>query len=233
MTTIIRQLFDKESSTYTYLIADADTREAVLIDPVLEQVDRDIQLMEQMDITLRWVLETHVHADHVTAASELRHRTGAKTAASAIGAPCVDRHLIDGDVIEVGSLRITALATPGHTDDGMTFELGNNLFTGDTLLIRGCGRSDFQNGDPGRLYDSITGVLFKRPSTTVIWPGHDYRGFTSSTVGEELCHNPRVAHRSRDEFIAIMNALELPYPKKLDVAVPANKACGNVDAVRA
>jgi sulfur dioxygenase len=233
MNPIIRQLFDKESSTYTYLIADADSREAVLIDPVLEQVERDLVLLEQMDLTLRWVIETHVHADHVTAAGELRRRTGAKTAASAIGAPCVDHHLADGDVIEVGALRLTALSTPGHTDDGMTFELAGNLFTGDTLLVRGCGRADFQNGDAGRLYDSITRVLFARPSTTIVWPGHDYRGFSCSTIGEELCHNPRVAHRTRDEFIAIMNALDLPRPKKIDIAVPANLACGKVESATA
>lgn len=230
MQPIIRQLFDKDSSTYTYLLVDPDSREAAIIDPVLEQLERDLRLIAEMDLDLRWVLETHVHADHVTAAGLLRERTGAKTAASAIGAPCVDRQLMDGDVIEVGAVRITALSTPGHTDDGMTFEVEGHLFTGDTLLIRGCGRSDFQNGDAGRLFDSITGVLFARPSTTVVWPGHDYKGFTTSTIGEELCHNPRVAHKSRDEFIALMNALDLPRPKKLDIAVPANKACGNIAA---
>lgn len=225
---ILRQLFDKESSTYTYLLADPETREAALIDPVLEQVERDLGLLSDLGLTLRWVLETHVHADHVTAAGLLRERTGAKTAASAIGAPCVDRQLRHGEVVEVGSIAITVLETPGHTDDGLTFKVGDQVFTGDTLLVRGCGRSDFQNGDAGRLYDSITGVLFALPPETVVWPGHDYKGFTSTTIDEERRKNPRVAGKSREEFAAIMAALDLPRPKKLDLAVPANRACGQV-----
>lgn len=227
---IFRQLFDKDSSTYTYLVADEATREAALIDPVLEQVERDLGLIGELGLRLTWVLETHVHADHVTAASVLRARTGARTAASSQGAPCVDQPLADGDVIPLGRLALTALATPGHTDDGMTFRLGDALFTGDTLLVRGCGRADFQNGDPGRLFDSLTNVLFAHPDATTVWPGHDYRGFTRTTIGEERAFNPRVAGKSRDEFIAIMNALDLPRPKKLDIAVPANRACGNLTA---
>jgi len=227
---ILRQLFDKESSTYTYLVADPATREAALVDPVREQVDRDLALLSELGLTLTWVLETHVHADHVTAAGLLRERTGARTAASAVGAPCVDRQLADGDVVEVGGVSITALATPGHTDDGISFKVGGFVLTGDTLLVRGCGRADFQNGSPETLYDSITQVLFALPDDTVVLPGHDYKGFSTTTIGEEKRHNPRVAGKSKAEFTAIMNALGLPKPKKIDIAVPANRACGSVVA---
>ncbi|MCA9515989.1 MAG: MBL fold metallo-hydrolase [Myxococcales bacterium] len=230
---ILRQLFDSDSSTYTYLIADPTTREAVLVDPVLEHVERDLKLLAELGLELRYVLETHVHADHVTAAGQLRERTGARTCASGAGAPCVDQHLTDGDVVRVGDVAITALATPGHTDDGMSFHVGRYVLTGDTLLIRGCGRADFQNGDAGALWDSITGVLFALPDDTVVLPGHDYKGFTSSTIGEEKRVNPRVAGRDRAAFIELMAALNLPRPKKLDVAVPANRACGKVAPIQA
>jgi glyoxylase-like metal-dependent hydrolase (beta-lactamase superfamily II) len=223
---LLRQLFDPESSTYTYLIADPSTREAALIDPVKEHLERDLKLLRELKLSLRHVLETHVHADHVTSAGDLRERTGARTAAAAAGAPCVDQHLRHGDMIRLGSLAITALETPGHTDDGLCFVAEGHVFTGDTLLIRGCGRSDFQNGDPGQLYDSITRVLFSLPDETVLLPGHDYRGMTSSSIGEERAHNPRIAGKTREQFIALMNGLDLPPPKKLDLAVPANRACG-------
>ncbi len=224
---ILRQLFDKESSTYTYLVADEATREAALVDAVLGQVERDLSLVSELGLTLKFILETHVHADHVTAAGVLRDRTGAKTAASAIGAPCVDLALRHGDALTLGVHPITVLATPGHTDDGLSFLTGAHVMTGDTLLIRGCGRADFQNGDPGALYDSIHNILFNLPDETVVLPGHDYRGFTSSTIGEEKGLNPRLANRSRDAFITLMNELNLPRPKLIDVAVPMNLACGN------
>lgn len=227
---ILRQLFDKETSTYTYLIADETTREAALVDPVLEQLERDLALLAELGLTLRYVLETHVHADHVTAAGRLRERTGAKTAASAAGAPCVDVALHHADVIRLGAIAITVLATPGHTDDGLSFQVAGHVLSGDTLLVRGCGRSDFQNGDPGQLYDAIQQVLFRLPDDTVVLPGHDYRGFTASTIGEEKRHNPRLASRSRGDFIALMNGLALPRPKQIDIAVPANRACGAVAA---
>jgi glyoxylase-like metal-dependent hydrolase (beta-lactamase superfamily II) len=223
---LIRQLFDLESSTYTYLVADPAARVAALIDPVREQIERDLELVRQLDLSLTHVLETHVHADHVTAAGALRARTGARTAASAAGAPCMDLRLGDGDAVQIGGVAITAVATPGHTDDGMAYVVPGAVFTGDTLLVRGCGRADFQNGDPGRLYDSITRVLFALPDATVVYPGHDYRGFTASTIGEEKRWNRRIAGRNRAEFIAVMNALDLPPPRRIGEAVPANRACG-------
>jgi sulfur dioxygenase len=223
---LLKQLFDKESSTYTYLLADETTREAALVDPVLGQLDRDLTLIDELGLTLKFVLETHVHADHVTAAGVLRARTGARTAASAIGAPCVDLALRHSDTLTIGAHAVTVLATPGHTDDGLCFLADGHVMTGDTLLIRGCGRADFQNGDPGTLYDSVHSVLFGLPEDTVVLPGHDYRGFTTSTIGEEKRYNPRLANRNREEFIALMNGLNLPRPKLIDVAVPANRACG-------
>lgn len=223
---IVRQLFDKESSTYTYLIADPNSREAALIDPVREQIERDLRLVDELGLRLVYVLETHVHADHVTAAGMIRERTGAKTAASAAGAPCVSEALRHGDVVRIGSTRITALATPGHTDDSLCFLADGHVFTGDTLLIRGCGRSDFQNGNPGQLHDSITRTLFSLPDETVILPGHDYKGLSASTIGEEKRLNPRLVGKTREQFIDLMNSLGLPPPRQLDLAVPANRACG-------
>lgn len=225
---LIRQLFDADSSTYTYLLADPVTRTAALIDPVLEQIERDLTLVRELGLTLTHVLETHVHADHVTAASALRERTGAKTAASKRGAPCVDLQLEHGDRIQVGGLAITALATPGHTDDGLSYAVPGAVFTGDTLLVRGCGRADFQNGDAGQLFDSITNVLFALPDDTLVYPGHDYRGNTASTIGEERRHNARIAGRDRAAFIGIMAGLGLPPPRRLADAVPANRACGSI-----
>jgi len=223
---LIRQLYDAESSTYTYLVADPAAGVAALIDPVRERVERDLLLLRELGLTLTHVLETHVHADHVTAAGILRERTGARTYASAAGAPCVDVGLRHGDVVRIGAVVITALATPGHTDDSLSFRVPGAVFTGDALLIRGCGRADFQNGDPGQLHDSITRTLFTLPDDTVVYPGHDYQGRTTSTIGEERRWNPRLAGKTRDEFITLMNALGLPPPKKLAEAVPANRACG-------
>ena len=219
-----RQLFDRESSTYSYLVFDRG--EAALIDPVREQLDRDLELIRELGLRLTHVIETHVHADHVTAAGALRERTGATTAASAAGAPCVDLQLGHGSVIRIGDAQLTALETPGHTDDGLAISAPGIVFTGDTLLIRGCGRSDFQNGDPGQLYDSITRTLFALPDDTLVYPGHDYNGRTVSTIGEERRWNPRIAGKTRAEFIAIMTALDLPLPSKLAESVPANRACG-------
>lgn len=223
---LLRQLFDAESSTYTYLIADESTGEAALIDPVLGQVERDLKLVAELGLRLVWVLDTHVHADHITGAGELRARTGARTAASASGAPCVDVKLDHDAVLPLGRLSIRALATPGHTDDSMSFHVEGHLFTGDTLLVRGTGRSDFQNGSAALLYDSITRLLFAFDDATVVLPGHDYRGHSRSTIGEERAHNPRLAGKSGAEFAEIMAGLGLPPPKRIAEAVPANRACG-------
>jgi sulfur dioxygenase len=220
----IRQLFDRESSTYSYLLVAGG--EAALIDPVREQVERDLALVRELGVRLTHTIETHVHADHVTAAGIIRERTGARTAASAAGAPCVDIHLHHGNVIRIGREAITALATPGHTDDGLSLAIPGAVFTGDTLLVRSCGRADFQNGNASQLYHSITSVLFTLPDDTIVYPGHDYNGYTITTIGEERRFNSRIAGRTHDEFITVMSALGLPAPRKLAESVPANRACG-------
>jgi len=227
-----RQLIDRESSTYTYLLADEETREAVLIDPVREQIERDVALLDELDLTLRYVLETHVHADHITSAGVLRQRLGAKTVLSAAaGAGCPDVLVEDGQVIAVGGMRIEARHTPGHTGGCATYVVDDGsaqrAFTGDTLMIRGCGRTDFQEGDAGTLYDSVWNKILTLPDATAIYPGHDYRGRTMTTVGEEKRLNPRLGQeRNKAEFIEIMAGLKLAMPKKLNVAVPANLRCG-------
>lgn len=225
-----RQLFDAETSTYTYLVADEASRQAVLIDPVRENLSRDVELVRELDLELTHVLETHVHADHVTSAGQLREALGAATVASPLGAPCVSKRLRHGEVLNVGALAIQALATPGHTKDSLSYLIGDDVFTGDALLVRGTGRTDFQGGDPGELYDSITKVLFALPDATRVWPGHDYRGHTQSTIGEERRWNPRLAGKTREQFIELMNALELAPPRRLHEAVPANLACGRETA---
>lgn len=228
---LLRQLYDHESSTYTYLLGDPGTGKAAIIDPVVEQLERDMALIEELGMVLDLVLDTHVHADHVTGAGALKQRLKARTAASARGVPNVDVPLEGGARVRVGGIEIAVLATPGHTDDSLCYKVGDNLFTGDTLLIRGCGRADFQNGDARSLYRSITQQLFTLPEATVVWPGHDYNGRTSSTIGEEKRHNPRLAGKSEDEFVAIMAALGLAPPKKLAVAVEANRVSGTVPVV--
>jgi sulfur dioxygenase len=223
----LEQLFDRASSTFTYLLAETNSRLAALIDPVLEQVDRDLGLIDELGFVLTHVLETHVHADHVTAASELRGRRGARTHGSARGAPCIDVQLAHGDVVMLGDLSITALATPGHTDDSLSYLVPGHVFTGDALLVRSCGRADFQNGDPGHLFDSIKDILFQLAPETFVLPAHDYRGFSRSTIAQEIAHNPRLHGKSRAQFIELMNSLKLPPPAKLAEAVPANRACGS------
>lgn len=225
---IFRQLFDRETSTFTYLVADEATREAALVDPVIENAERDLRLLEDLSLRLVAVLETHVHADHVTAAGTLRERTGAKTYVSARGgAPCADVLVNDGDEIRIGGLSIRALATPGHTNGCVSYLVGDRVFTGDALLVRGCGRTDFQEGDAATLYRSVHEKLFTLPDATLVYPAHDYRGFTSSTIGEEKRLNPRLGGTvTLEAFVATMNALDLPPPAKIHEAVPANRACG-------
>ncbi|MFV8754158.1 MBL fold metallo-hydrolase [Nannocystaceae bacterium ST9] len=229
---LFRQLFEAETSTYTYLLADPISREAVLIDPVRETIERDLELLHELGLTLVHTLETHVHADHVTASGLLRERVGSRSVVSAKGgAPCADVLVGEGDKIFFGDRWLEVRETPGHTDGCVSYVLDDlsRVFTGDALLIRGTGRTDFQQGDPRRLYASITGKLFTLPDETRVFPGHDYRGMTSSTIGEEKAHNRRVGGgRGIDEFVAIMQALRLADPKKIAEAVPANLACGIV-----
>jgi glyoxylase-like metal-dependent hydrolase (beta-lactamase superfamily II) len=229
---LFRQLFDAETSTYTYLIADPATKEAALVDPVVEQVDRDLKLIGELGLTLRYCLETHIHADHVTGTGKLRQLTGCEgIVPQNANATCADRYIADGETIEVGDIAILAIATPGHTDSHTAYLVGGNcLLTGDSLLIRGCGRTDFQSGDAGILYDAIVGKLFVLPDETLVYPGHDYRGHGVSTIGEEKQHNPRFAGQNRDSFIELMGNLNLPDPKKMMEAVPANERCGKLPA---
>jgi sulfur dioxygenase len=228
---IFRQLFDPQSSTYSYLLADSATREAVLIDPVFEHARRDAALVEELGLQLRFTLETHVHADHVTGASLLKRRLGSRIALSRdSGAEGGDRYLADGDLIAFGMRTLEARATPGHTQGCIAYVRDDCLmaFTGDALLIRGCGRTDFQGGDARTLYRSIHGKLLSLPGATLIYPGHDYHGRTVTTVDEELRWNPRLGGgRSEAEFVAIMAGLALAHPRFMDVALPRNTRCGS------
>lgn len=224
---IFRQLFDEATWTYTYLIASGKGREAVIIDPVIEHTDMYLTLIDQLGIRLVRAMDTHVHADHITALGALREKTQCITnLGEQTDAECVSETFKDGDVIDVDGIKIKTLHTPGHTNDSYSFVMADRVFTGDTLLIRGSGRTDFQAGDPGDSWDSITGKLFALPDETLVYPGHDYKGWTVSTIGEEKQFNPRLAGKTREEYIEIMNSLNLPDPKLMDIAVPANLKCG-------
>lgn len=227
---LFRQLFDQDTWTYTYLIADPKTKEAVLVDSVIEQVERDYKLINELGLTLKYCLETHVHADHITGAGKLRELTGCETIVpEKARIACADRHIRHGEVLNVGEVEIQAIATPGHTDSHMAYLVnGDRVLTGDALFVRGCGRTDFQSGDAGTLYDSVTENLFTLPDGTLVYPAHDYRGHSVSTIAEEEQWNPRFTGRTRDQFIEFMNGLNLPDPKKIMEAVPANEQCGNV-----
>ena len=233
---IFRQLFEPSSSTYTYLVACGRTREAVLIDPVIETVERDLQLLEELGLTLKYTVETHIHADHVTGAARLRERTGSKAAVPEISHVAhADVAVREGEPIAFGDLKLEPLYTPGHTDDHHCYLLhsadGSRVFTGDALMIDGCGRTDFQSGDGATLYRSVHEKLFSLPEDTLVYPGHDYEQRRVSSMGQEKARNPRLgAGKTIDEFVAIMNGLNLPRPKKMDLAVPANRECGAVQS---
>lgn len=222
------QLFDVESCTYTYILNVPGSREAVIIDPVDHNLERDLAHIERLGLTLVYVLETHAHADHVTSAGKLRERTGAKACVpSGCGIPPAEVQLNDGDIIRFGENEsISVLHTPGHTAGSMSYLWRGNVFTGDTLFINGCGRTDFQSGSAEALYDSITRKLFPLPDETRMWPGHDYNGQSVSTIGWEKRHNARLANRTREQFVDLMAKLDLPRPKLIDVAVPANRNLG-------
>jgi len=231
----VKQLFDRESCTYTYLLIDADTREGAIIDGVLETFDRDLQIINELGIELLYAIETHAHADHITSAGKMREMTGVKLVyGESSGIAAIDIPLKDGESVALGHYRITAISTPGHTSGCTSYFCDGMLFSGDTLLIRGCGRTDFQFGDPGMLYDSITEKLFVLSDDTIVYPAHDYNGRTASTIGEEKAWNPRLGgNRSRDSFIELMNNLNLDMPKRINEAVPANLKVGiNFDANR-
>jgi sulfur dioxygenase len=224
---IFRQLYDSVSSTYTYLIASRRGGEALIIDPVLEKVDRYLQLVRELDLRLVKAVDTHLHADHITGLGALRDRTQCITVmGEQTKADVVSMRVTEGDTLQVDGVSLDVLYTPGHTDDSYSYVMGDRVFTGDTLLIRGTGRTDFQNGDPRMQYDSLFGKLLKLPEETLVYPAHDYKGDMVSTIGEEKRHNPRLRVSSVDEYVDLMNNLRLPNPKMMDVAVPANMKVG-------
>ena len=229
---IFRQLFDPESSTYSYLLGDEVTRQAILIDSVLGSTDQTLMLLEQLDLRLSIALDTHTHADHITGLGALRDRTGCITMMGEQAvASCLTATFKDGDQITAGNIKLEVIYSPGHTDDSYSFylpnETGGMLFSGDTLLIRGTGRTDFQNGDARQQYNSLFNRLLKLQDSCTVHPGHDYRGWALSTIGEEKRYNPRLQIANQGEYVDLMDSLDLPSPKLMDVAVPANQACGD------
>jgi sulfur dioxygenase len=230
---MFKQMFDEESFAYTYLLADKNTREAVIIDPVASHIEDYIAFIAENNLHLNYALETHVHADHITASGMLRERLNIKTGVGEFcGASAADLQLNDGDEIKFGKQTICVIATPGHTKGSVSYLWRDRLFTGDTLLINGCGRTDFQGGDAGALYDSITQRIFNLDDDTIIYPGHDYQGCRVSSVAQEKAINARLAGKSREAFIDIMMNLNLTKPKLIDIAVPANRRCGLPEPVQ-
>ena len=225
---IFRQLCEPVSNTYTYLLGCQTTGEAMLIDPVVNSIDRDLEALQSLGLKLAYTLETHIHADHITAARHLKERVGSRIAAPAIDRlPCVDVGIVEGIPFQVGGIRLDPRHTPGHTDGHFAYRWDDRLFSGDALLIDGCGRTDFQNGDAGALYRSVTEKLFSLPDEVLVYPAHDYQDRQVSSIGQEKRRNPRLGQgRSLDEFKAIMAGLDLPYPKFIDYAVPGNRLCG-------
>lgn len=230
---IFRQLFERESSTYTYLIGCKETGEAAIIDSVKSETESYLRLLQELNLKLIYVLDTHTHADHITGAGALREATGCVTLLGAEAqSECVSQALNDGDEIAIGKLRLNVLHTPGHTDDSYSFVLTNQnqtyAFTGDTLLIRGTGRTDFQNGNARDQYHSLFNKLLHLPDDTWVYPAHDYKGWAVSSIGEEKAHNPRLQIKDIAAYETLMNNLKLPTPTLMDVAVPSNRACGEV-----
>ena len=228
---ILRQLLDESSRTYTYLIADKQTRTAIIIDSVKEQVQRDLNLLKELGLDLKIILDTHVHADHISGAYDLQYATQAT-----ILSPCgihlenATRALADKEVISLNTIKLIALATPGHTANDTCYYLQDHcVFTGDTLFVRGCGRTDLPGGNAKQLYQSITTHLFTLPESTLVYPAHECNGVSCSTIAEEKQYNPRLSHKSCDEFVAIMNQLNLPSPQKINMAIPANLKCGQTE----
>ncbi|KAK5861999.1 hypothetical protein PBY51_017432 [Eleginops maclovinus] len=225
---LFRQLFESESSTYTYLLADTETKEAIVIDPVLETIDRDLKLIHELGLNLKVAVNTHCHADHITSTGLMKERlVGLKSAISKYSGASADIFLSEGDKISFGKHHLTVRDTPGHTDGCMSLVSGDQsmAFTGDALLIRGCGRTDFQQGCARKLYESVHQKIFTLPDQCLVYPAHDYLGQTVSTVGEERRFNPRLT-KTEEEFVNIMNNLNLPKPSKIDISVPANLVCG-------
>ena len=225
---IFRQLFESTSSTYTYLLGCEETRQAVLIDPVLPTWQRDLEAVGALGLRLACTVETHVHADHITSALRLKREAGSRIVYPASDAfACADDLIEEGKPLEVGGISLEGIHTPGHTDDHFSYRIGDRVFTGDALLIDGCGRTDFQNGDATTLYASVHEKLFTLPEDTLVYPAHDYKGRRVSTVGQEKARNPRLGGgRDLQTFLGIMQALDLPYPKFIDYAVPGNRQCG-------
>jgi sulfur dioxygenase len=224
---LFRQLFERESSTFSYLLASEPGRQAVLIDPVRSELASYEKLLEELGLTLVYAIDTHVHADHVTALGALRELTGCITIMGEQSrAGCVSRTVHDGEVLRIEELELMALYTPGHTDDSYSFVMCDRVFTGDTLLINGTGRTDFQNGDARAQYHSLFDKLLRLPGQTLVYPGHDYRGNTVSTIADERAKNPRLQVANEAEYVALMGTLKLDHPKLMDIAVPANLACG-------
>ena len=233
---IFQQLFEPDSSTYTYLLACPESRQALLIDPVLDTVNRDLGVLQQLDLKLMFTLDTHHHADHLTGARVLRERTGCQVVYPEVEKPeCADIGISEGQTFKMGTIEIEPLFTPGHTAHHHAYLVDNGtqkmLFSGDALLIEACGRTDFQAGDAATLYRSIHEKLFSLPDETLVYPGHDYEGRFISSIAQEKKRNPRLGDgKTLDEFAVIMNGLDLPYPRKIDFAVPGNESCGKCPA---